>query len=200
MKAIFDLPDQLLLLHHELEWNALPLMQFSRVWFAIAKSTLFYIFIFLHQLLYFLFYSAGEKTPIVILLDRSQFTFLTVNNTMRRAVTINWHFLDWTLPDTVCKCVLETKKYTVLKNIYEKIVISCFMISSEEIFFSHWPNSSWCIFLACKDKLNVQIATTEVKGHSLVILHGALFCSGFMVFVQGSCFCLGSYTVKSLIH
>lgn len=53
MKAIFDLPDQLLLLHHELEWNALPLMQLSRVWFAIANSTLFFIFIFLQQLLYF---------------------------------------------------------------------------------------------------------------------------------------------------
>lgn len=68
------------------------------------------------------------------------------------------------------------------------------MISSEEIFFSHWPNS-WYIPLACKDELKVQIAPTEVKGQYLVILHGALFCSEFKVFVWG--FCWGSHTEVS---
>lgn len=80
MKAIFDLPDQLLLLHHELEWNALPLMQLmSRVWFAIANATLFFL-IFLHQLLYFSFYTAEEETSMVILLDCSHFMFFTHNH------------------------------------------------------------------------------------------------------------------------
>lgn len=72
------------------------------------------------------------------------------------------------------------------------------MISSEEKFFSHWPDSSWCISLACKDELKVQIAPTEVKGQYLVILHGALFCSGLKIFVWG--FCWGSYTDKNPIN
>lgn len=60
MKAIFDLPDQLLLLHHELEWNALPLMQFSGLSLQLP-IILFFIFTFLHQLHYFPSCPAGDK-------------------------------------------------------------------------------------------------------------------------------------------
>lgn len=68
MKAIFDLPDQLLLLHHELEWNALPLMQLiSKVWFATANATLSKIYISsslsssILSLFYFIFHSTLQK-------------------------------------------------------------------------------------------------------------------------------------------
>lgn len=62
MKAIFDLPDQLLLLHHELEWNALPLMQLmSRVWFAIANATLFFFNISSSIALFFILHCRREN-------------------------------------------------------------------------------------------------------------------------------------------
>lgn len=64
MKAIFDLPDQLLLLHHELEWNALSLMQLmSRVWFATANATLLLIYISSWIALFFILHYRRENIP-----------------------------------------------------------------------------------------------------------------------------------------
>lgn len=75
MKAIFDLPDQLLLLHHELEWNALPLMQFSGLSLQLPILLFLYLLFFTNCII---FHPAlQERKSTVTLPDSSRFTFFS---------------------------------------------------------------------------------------------------------------------------
>lgn len=59
-------------------------------------------------------------------------------------------------------------------------------------------NSSWCIFLACKDKLDILIVCTEVRGKAWPYCMQQFFCSVLMSFDRDFCFCWGSHRHKPL--
>lgn len=137
----------------------------SRVWFAIANATLFIYILFLHFFINCLIFHSTlqkRKHPLsyfqIVLI--SHFLHIIICN-MRKSVIIGIFGLD----STRCNLHMSFRatEMGITQKYLLKVTVSCFMISSKETFFSHWTNSSWRIFLACKVKLDVLIVCTKFR-------------------------------------
>lgn len=94
-------------------------------------------------------------------------------------------------------CFRSMEKHIISIYLFKIVILYC-MISCKELLFSHWPNSSWCIFFACKDKLGVLIVCTKVRVKARSCCMQKFLYLVLMRFVQDFCFSWVSHKDKPL--